>query len=173
MDKFSYLSNATPEAIDALYQQFLATPDSLEEGWKKFFEGFEFARINYDIQPGGEVSSEFLKEFKVMALINGYRQRGHLFTQTNPVVDRRKYLPTLDIENFGLDKNDLGLVFQAGNEIGIGPASLQKIMIVYQIFIADILVLSFYMYVIRKKWTGLKSNLNLFWISQLFQKTNV
>jgi len=128
MDKFSYLSNATPEAIDALYQQFLATPDSLEEGWKKFFEGFEFARINYDIQPGGEVSSEFLKEFKVMALINGYRQRGHLFTQTNPVVDRRKYLPTLDIENFGLDKNDLGLVFQAGNEIGIGPASLQKII---------------------------------------------
>lgn len=128
MDKYSYLSNATPEAIDTLYQQYLSEPDSLEEGWKKFFEGFEFARINYDIQAGAEVPAEFLKEFKVMALINGYRQRGHLFTQTNPVVDRRKYLPTLDIENFGLEKADLQVVFQAGNEIGIGPSTLQKII---------------------------------------------
>lgn len=128
MDKFSYLSNATPEAIDSLYQEYLTAPENLEDGWKKFFEGFEFARINYDIKPGGEVPPEFLKEFKVMALIHGYRQRGHLFTQTNPVVDRRKYLPTLDIENFGLEKSDLQVVFQAGNEIGIGPATLQKII---------------------------------------------
>jgi 2-oxoglutarate dehydrogenase E1 component len=128
MDKYSYLSNATPETIDDLYQQFLNDPAGVEEGWRKFFEGFEFARINYDIKPGGAVPTEFLKEFKVMALINGYRLRGHLFTKTNPVVDRRKYLPTLDIENFGLEKADLNVVFQAGNEIGIGPASLQKII---------------------------------------------
>jgi 2-oxoglutarate dehydrogenase E1 component len=128
MDKFSYLSNATPESIDALYQQYLNEPASLDEGWQKFFEGFEFARINYDIKPGGEVPSEFLKEFKVLALINGYRQRGHLFTQTNPVRERRKYNPTLDIENFGLEKSDLNTVFQAGSEIGIGPAPLHAIV---------------------------------------------
>lgn len=128
MDKYSYLSNATPESIDDLYQQYLSAPAAMEEGWRKFFDGFEFARINYDIKPGGAVPQEFLKEFKVMALINGYRQRGHLFTKTNPVVDRRKYSPTLDIENFGLEKTDLNTVFQAGTEIGIGPATLQQII---------------------------------------------
>jgi 2-oxoglutarate dehydrogenase E1 component len=128
MDKYSYLSNATPEAIDELYQQYLKEPAGLDESWTKFFEGFEFARVSYDIKPGDAVPTEFLKEFKVLALINGYRQRGHLFTKTNPVVDRRKYTPTLDIENFGLEKADLNTVFQAGNEIGIGPAPLQKII---------------------------------------------
>ncbi len=128
MDKYSYLSNASPEAIEGLYQQYLSDQASLEEGWRKFFEGFEFARTSYDIKPGSEVPSELLKEFKVVALINGYRQRGHLFTQTNPVVPRRNYTPTLDIENFGLEKSDLNTVFQAGNEIGIGPATLQKIV---------------------------------------------
>src|SRR5688572_24168528 len=128
MDKYSYLSNATPEAVDDLYQQYLNNPGGMEEGWKKFFEGFEFARVNYDIKPGGAVPQEFLKEFKVMALINGYRQRGHLFTKTNPVRERRKYNPTLDIENFGLEAADLKTVFQEGTEIGIGPATLQKIV---------------------------------------------
>lgn len=128
MDKYSYLSNATPESIEALYQQYLLNPAEMDEGWSRFFEGFEFARLNYDIQAGGEVPQEFLKEFKVMALINGYRQRGHLFTKTNPVRERRKYNPTLDIENFGLDATDLNTVFQAGTEIGIGPAPLSKII---------------------------------------------
>ena len=128
MDKYSYLSNATPEAVDALYRQYLEDNSSVSEGWQKFFEGFEFARTHYEVKAGGAVPQQFTKEFKVMALINGYRQRGHLFTQTNPVRERRKYFPTLEIENFGLEKSDLKTVFQAGNEIGIGAATLEKIV---------------------------------------------
>jgi 2-oxoglutarate dehydrogenase E1 component len=128
MDKYSYLSNTTPEAVDALYRQYLEDNSSVSEGWQKFFEGFEFARTHYEVKAGGAVPQQFTKEFKVMALINGYRQRGHLFTKTNPVRERRKYFPTLEIENFGLEKNDLKTVFQAGNEIGIGAASLEKIV---------------------------------------------
>ncbi len=61
-------------------------------------------------------------------LINGYRNRGHLFTKTNPVRERRTYTPTLDLENFGLEQSDLDIVFQAGNEVGIGPATLKEII---------------------------------------------
>lgn len=130
MDKHSYLSNATPESVDALYQQYLQDPGSVDYGWQKFFEGFELARTQYPSKPAasGAGSMEFSKEFRVMALIQGYRQRGHLFTKTNPVRERRKYFPTLDIENFGLGKEDLNTVFQAGAEIGIGPATLQQII---------------------------------------------
>jgi 2-oxoglutarate dehydrogenase E1 component len=61
-------------------------------------------------------------------LIDGYRSRGHLFTKTNPVRERRKYSPTLDIENFGLDQGDLDSVFNAAQILGIGAASLREII---------------------------------------------
>ena len=51
-----------------------------------------------------------------------------MFTKTNPVRKRRQYSPTLDIENFGLEKSDLNKTFRIGNEIGIGPAKLSQII---------------------------------------------
>lgn len=126
MDKFSYMSNGDVNAIEQLYQQFLADENSVEEGWKNFFEGFEFSRKNFESD--GTIPENVQKEFRVINLIDGYRSRGHLFTKTNPVRERRKYTPTLAIENFGLESSDLSTVFQAGNEIGIGPATLQDII---------------------------------------------
>ncbi len=126
MEKFSYLGNSSPEFIEEQYQNYLKDPEQVEFGWQKFFEGFEFSRANYE--DNGEVPDEVKKEFKVINLINGYRQRGHLFTLTNPVRERRKYAPTLDIENFGLTEADLETVFNAGTEIGMGPAKLSAII---------------------------------------------
>jgi 2-oxoglutarate dehydrogenase E1 component len=128
MDKFSYIGNADGAAIEQLYKQYLQSPDSVDTGWKKFFEGFEFARTNFESTAGGEVPENVKKEFNVITLINGYRSRGHLFTHTNPVRERRKYTPTLAIENFGLSASDLDTVFQAGTEIGIGAAKLKDII---------------------------------------------
>ena len=124
MDKHSYLSNADGSVIEDYYQQYLKNPKDVGQGWQKFFEGFEFARKNYDT----DVPEGFDKEFKVLELINGYRSRGHLFTITNPVRARRKYKPTLAIENYGLEKVDLETVFQAGKEVGIGAAKLKDII---------------------------------------------
>ena len=126
MDKVTYVGNADVTAIDHLYKAYQQDPESVDIGWKKFFEGFDFARTNYE--EGGEVPESFQKEFKVINLITGYRTRGHLFTKTNPVRDRRQYSPTLALENFGLDNGDLDTVFQAGNEVGVGAASLRDII---------------------------------------------
>ena len=124
MDKFSYLGNSDLNTIEQVYQDFLKNPDSVEDTWKKFFEGFEFARKNFQ----SDASLVFDKEFKVINLIEGYRRRGHLFTKTNPVRTRRTYSPTLDKENFGLTDSDLETVFQAGKNLGIGPAKLKDII---------------------------------------------
>jgi len=126
MDKVTYVGNADVTAIDHLYKAYQQDPESVDIGWRKFFEGFDFARTNYD--EGGEVPESFQKEFKVLNLITGYRTRGHLFTKTNPVRERRKYSPTLDIENFGLEQSDLDTVFQAGEDVGIGAATLRVII---------------------------------------------
>ena len=126
MDKFSYLGNGDVVAIESLFQQYLNDNNSVEADWKQFFAGFEFARKNYE--DGGEIPQNVKKEFDVLNLVNAYRSRGHLFTQTNPVRERRKYTPTLDIENFGLSEADMETVFQAGTQIGIGAAKLKDIV---------------------------------------------
>ena len=124
MDKYSYLSNGDVNAIDALYKSYKQDPKSVEPGWRSFFEGFEFAKTDFS-EEGGQMMP---KEFKVIALIEGYRSRGHLFTDTNPVRQRRTYQPTLDLENFGLSEADLDTEFHAGEEVGIGKATLRAIV---------------------------------------------
>jgi len=126
MDAFSFLNSSDPELLDELYQTYLENPEKLEQGWKNFFAGFEFAGKNY---PASKTNANIVPgEFKVINLINAYRQRGHLFTKTNPVRTRRTYSPNLDIEQFGLAKSDLNKKFSAGHEIGIGEASLAAII---------------------------------------------
>ena len=128
MDKFSQVGNQEIAAIEEIYSSYLIDPESVDSSWKNFFAGFEFARKNY---PDTEISihdDKIDKEFAILNLIHGYRQRGHLFTKTNPVRSRREYTPTLAIENFGLKKSDLDTVFKAGNNIGIGPATLRAII---------------------------------------------
>ena len=133
MDKFSFLGTSEIETIEQLYKLFQKNPNLVDESWEKFFQGFEFAQAHYPIKPPVTVVSRatpqaLSKEFNVINLIQAYRQRGHLFTKTNPVRTRRKYFPTLDIENFELSGDDLSTIFSAGSEIGIGPASLKSII---------------------------------------------
>ncbi len=152
MDNISYIGNADVNAIDKLYASYKKDPNSVDEGWRKFFEGFEFSQTSYE--EGGEVPENFQKEFKVINLIEGYRSRGHLFTRTNPVRERRKYRPTLDIENFGLEKSDLEKEFQAGSEIGLGTAKLKDIIAHLEAAYCESIGLEFH-YIRkpeRKKW---------------------
>ncbi len=92
MDKFSQVGNQEIAAIEELYASYLIDNESVDASWKNFFAGFEFARKNFADQPSSVHDEKVDKEFAILNLIHGYRQRGHLFTKTNPVRARRKYL---------------------------------------------------------------------------------
>ncbi|WP_224487705.1 2-oxoglutarate dehydrogenase E1 component [Robertkochia flava] len=147
MDKYSFLNAAHTAFFAELYDQYLINPDSVEPSWRAFFQGFDFGMENaspeelqsmaqgetftVEVPATGEkyeISHDVHKEFQVIRLIDAYRGRGHLFTKTNPVRDRRKYAPTLALENFGLSDNDLETVFNAGDILGIGPSTLKEIV---------------------------------------------
>ena len=133
MDKYSFLNTAHIGQFANMYDEYLQRPDTLEPSWRAFFQGFDFGIENSNGSKLGknenlEIPEKLQKEFKVVQLIDGYRKRGHLFTKTNPVRERRKYQPTLDIENFGLEKSDLDCVFSAGEVMGIGPSTLSEII---------------------------------------------
>lgn len=127
MDKLTYLSNADSGYIDSLYQAYKEDPNSVDSSWQRFFEGFDFGNT-YGGDTGVEQAPEHsIKEIRVLNMINGYRDRGHLFTETNPVRERRKYFPGKELETFGLSDADMDTVFNAGVEIGLGPAKLKDI----------------------------------------------
>ena len=127
LDRFSFLNSIDIDYIDELHQRYLVDKRLVEPSWRSFFDGYEFSKFNY--QQVDEIPTNVLKEFRVINLINAYRSRGHLFTKTNPVRERRKYHPTLEIKNFGLDQEDLLTVFQASEQIGLEPCSLNDIII--------------------------------------------
>src|SRR5690554_4307060 len=131
MDATSELSTMDMDAIEALYKKYKESPESVDESFRFFFQGFDLATTHFPVKPqknaDGEAHSP--KEIAVMRLINGYRRRGHLFTNTNPVRTRRSYTPTLAIENFELTEEDLDIEFEAGAEIGLGRTTLRKIVL--------------------------------------------
>jgi 2-oxoglutarate dehydrogenase E1 component len=140
MDRFSFLNAAHSAFFADLYDQYLENPDSVEASWRSFFQGFDFANefnSNPVEQPSAmasgnvpvaENSEKIQKEFKVLKLIDAYRTRGHLFTKTNPVRERRVFSPTLDLENYGLSTADLNTVFDAAHVLGQKPSTLQEIL---------------------------------------------
>ena len=125
MDKFSFLGALHTGMIEQMYDKFVQDPQSIEEEWSSFFQGFDFAKEVYSEE---DIPQIFQKEFKVINLIDAYRKSGHLFTKTNPVRERRKYTPTLDYKNFGLEEADLDVEFQAGEQVGIGASTLKVII---------------------------------------------
>jgi len=143
MDKYSFLNAAHTSFFAEMYDKYLSHPDNVEPSWRAFFQGFDFGmesaldEVGIDTHSGTvtmsngqqvEIPETLYKEFQVVRLIDGYRSRGHLFTATNPVRERRKYTPTLDIENFGLTEADMDTVFNAGEIIGIGSNTLKEII---------------------------------------------
>ena len=142
MDRFSFLNAAHTAFFADLYEQYTQNPDSVEPSWRSFFQGFDFGQANYGSEEigqqvanvasgngsNGQVSEKTQKEFNVLRLIEGYRTRGHLFTNTNPVRDRRTYSPTLALENFGLSSSDLNTVFDAAKMVNMQPSTLGDIV---------------------------------------------
>ncbi len=164
MDSLSYLSNADPISLDNLYQSYCKDPESVDFGWRKFFQGFDLAAQADFVHPTPDFvphqsdilssktdfidsqrssnpntsdfpsnttpiadQSHFLNEIKVLSMIDGYRSRGHLFTKTNPVRERRKYFPGKELSTFGLEESDLDTYFDSGVEVGLGRAKLSDI----------------------------------------------
>lgn len=129
MADFSFISNAHPNYIESLYQRYEQNPEMVDDSWRTFFKGFEFAK---DYSNGEAVHSEVEfspKEFQVLTYIIAFRNRGHLLSTTNPIRKRRDRRPNLNMEDFGLNDQDLDTTFLAATETGLKkPATLKAII---------------------------------------------
>ncbi|GAA5219516.1 2-oxoglutarate dehydrogenase E1 component [Membranihabitans marinus] len=130
MADYSYVFNAHPKVIEKLYEQYKNTPESVDQGWRVFFNGFDFNNNGSEV---GEIQApatvgKIQKEFDVLSIIHGYRDRGHLLSTTNPIKPRKDRKPHLDLQDYNLEESDLDEIFISGEEIGMKNATLRQII---------------------------------------------
>src|SRR5882762_5896877 len=115
MKDFQYITNSHPSYIEGLYNDFVKDPNSVEAEMRKFFEGFDFAVSNgVKTTDGGRQTTDngrqatangqtntdngqlstgspidWMSEIRVYRMILGYRNKGHLLADTNPIRKRK------------------------------------------------------------------------------------
>ncbi len=124
---FSHLASSDISYIDSLYEQYKTDPESAEESWKNFFLGFEFG-AGKGTSGGSDISEDALKkEFNVFRLVQSFRARGHLLSDTNPIRERIDRSARISLKDYDLEESDLNTVFQCGEFVGLGPVTLKVI----------------------------------------------
>lgn len=141
MKDFSYITNSSPAFIESLYQDFVQDPTAVDPELRKFFEGFDFAFQQGQVNGHAATTSsngtaaasppadfDIKKEIAAYRLILGYRNKGHLIAKTNPIRTRKDRGANLDLGFFGFTEADLDKTFYAGNRIGLGTTTLRNIL---------------------------------------------
>ena len=120
--------------VEQEYQKYLLDANNVEDSWKNFFRGYEFAQTNKvesTVAPSNNTNTGFTdkirKEVNILNMISAYRIRGHLFADISPVRKRNKFSPSITLERFHLNEEDLDVCFNAGKWFNIGNATLRQI----------------------------------------------
>lgn len=134
MKDFQYITNSHPQFIEGLYNDFLKDPNNIDPEMKKFFEGFDFAvssgsassvSTSTTAAPAG---IDWMKEIMVYRLILGYRNKGHLIADTNPIRQRKDRGANIELGFYGFSEADLDKEFHAGQFVGLGTTTLRNIL---------------------------------------------
>lgn len=132
MSNFSHLANANPRYIENMYRQFTEQPDSVDQSWRDFFLGFQYATDGESSLPadgqGGIDWDHVSKELSVFGLIKGYRVRGHVEAEIDPINEFNEPGAVLVLSKFGLGDEDLDTVFMAAKVLSMEPSTLREII---------------------------------------------
>lgn len=149
MARLNYLQRSNAEYIDELFARYQLDPGSVDESWRYFFDGLEVGsaqqkHISNGIQigspmadsPTGErrtgerrrITDAYADEARVAELITAYREYGRLLAHIDPLGDAPGANPLLELTKYRLVDRDLDRVFQAGQLLGLGPATLRQIL---------------------------------------------
>ena len=151
----SYISGGNADYVEAMYETYLESPNSVDQDWRDYFD--KLPRVNGNISPDiphGTIRAHFLelarqkrgavratvadslateherKQIRVLQLISAYRQRGHQKANIDPLgLLYREPVPDLDPAYHQLSPADFDTEFQTGVfYIGKDQASLGEII---------------------------------------------
>ncbi|HLJ63967.1 MAG TPA: 2-oxoglutarate dehydrogenase E1 component, partial [Stellaceae bacterium] len=121
------LSAGNADYLAEIYRHFLADPGSVDESWRGFF-----ADLGNEASPAlrnGDARAAALDSIRVMSLIRGFRVRGHLIADLDPLgLTRLNAHPDLDPATFGFTEADVDRPIFINNVLGFKEASLRQIL---------------------------------------------
>ncbi len=136
MVTFATRSNA--DLIDLNYEKWKADPESVDEKWRAFFEGFELALASpppsaSSSSTGSNASKiEASKQMQVSSLIYAYRSLGHTQAHLDPLSPPPAANANLAIEEFGLQAADLDHQFDSGHFLDSKTMKLKDLIAALQ-----------------------------------------
>ncbi len=152
--KSSLIDSGNAQYVEALYEAFLLDPNNVEENWRSYFEQLPRVKNSATLDTSHtDVKKYFFsltrhatpqsshqnlnqsllherKQVKVLQLINGYRFRGHLHANLDPLhADRNiKQQDSLSLAHFDLSEQDLDSEFNTGSLVIAEQSSLRNIV---------------------------------------------
>ncbi len=93
--------------IDDQYSRWKADPGGVSPQWQAFFQGFELGAARSTAEPVGVGADAMALQAKAEALIQRYRDLGHLLACLDPLTVCPTSHPLLELEAFGLSREDL------------------------------------------------------------------
>ncbi len=158
MWRSGHISAGNASYVEELYEKYLSDPASIPDQWRSYFEtlplveGTEAPDISHStirdhflllaknqarVVPvsAASINAEHeRKQFAVSELINGYRRRGHLKANLDPLgLQEIERVPLTELEFHKLSAADLDTSFQTGNLFfGQSEAPLKEIVAVLE-----------------------------------------
>lgn len=121
--------------IDSLYEDYKQDPQSLPPAWQAYFESFDPDSAGLDVKslPATVVETSgsatiVAKQDSVDQLVRGFRVRGHLEANLDPLQRPRKAVGELSLESYGLSPADYQKVFSARTIDGENFRPLEEIV---------------------------------------------
>jgi len=119
MPQPSFATRSNLDLIEDYYRRWQADPNSVEERWQAFFEGFELA--------GRGAGPCDTAQTGVVRMVFVYRNAGHLKAHLDPLSDPPALHPLLELSQFGLSEADLDRTFDCSAFRGLGQATLREL----------------------------------------------
>ncbi len=104
------------DLLDEKYAQWCENPQSVDQTWSAFFEGFELGVAQLKKKEAGETAvtgttplsaSEIEFNGKVVSLVYNYRTLGHTQAQINPLDDAPEVNPRLSISEYKFTEQEM------------------------------------------------------------------
>jgi 2-oxoglutarate dehydrogenase E1 component len=111
--------------LDSQYQQYLDNPDAMSREWQVFFKGFDIGLQQTGPSADGGHNPA---PAQVAALINRYRDLGHLLACMDPLSACPTSHPLLELSEFGLSPDDFQTVFATPQFSFTAQATLKEIV---------------------------------------------
>jgi 2-oxoglutarate dehydrogenase E1 component len=154
IDRTGFLSGASAAFIAGLYARFLADPDSVDAGWRRFFTelGDDAAALQAEragpswaptlppvvngeaVPAAARPDADALRRaaadsIRALNLVRAYRVRGHLEADLDPLgLEPRRQHPELDFRTYGFTEADLDREILLNNLLGRDRATLRQLI---------------------------------------------